>query len=129
MFGTLGFAPGNKSAANDNAPFREGDFLTDLHYAVPASPFHGLTDEHRANVAFAEIFLVHVVGCLKARSASLAHYYNVPVHMCPLAPPVPPSASDAVASAPNPPAPILTAGIGLGAVAVSGKIYAFGCFL
>ena len=64
VIGALGFAAGNELAANDDAALGEGDLLADLHHPVPARAFHGGADELGADVALAEVFLVHAVICL-----------------------------------------------------------------
>ena len=42
----------------------EIDLLADLHHPVPAGAFDGGADELGADIALAEIFLVHAVTCL-----------------------------------------------------------------
>jgi hypothetical protein len=37
----------------------DGDFLADLHYYVPTRAFYGRADELGADVALAEVFLIH----------------------------------------------------------------------
>ena len=49
--GTSGF---RKSGGN-----HDGDFLADLHHSVPTRAFYGQADELGADVALAEVFLVH----------------------------------------------------------------------
>jgi len=61
VIGALGFPTGNELSPDDNASLGERDLFADLHHAVPTSPLHGGTDELRADVAFAEVFLVHAV--------------------------------------------------------------------
>jgi len=46
-------------SADDDAPLGKSDFLADLHHPVAARALDGGTDELRADVAFAEIFLVY----------------------------------------------------------------------
>ena len=64
VIGALGFAAGNELSANDDAALGEIDLLADLHHPVPARAFHGGAYELGADIAFAEVFLVHAVICL-----------------------------------------------------------------
>ena len=59
VIGALGFATGDELSANDDAALGEGDLLADLHHPVPARAFHGGADELGADVALAEVLLVH----------------------------------------------------------------------
>jgi hypothetical protein len=43
------------------APLGECDLLADLHHPVPARAFHCGAYELGADIAFAEVFLVHAV--------------------------------------------------------------------
>ena len=64
VVGALGLAARYQFAADDDAPLGESDLLADLHHPVPARAFDGGTDELGADVALAEVFLVHAVICL-----------------------------------------------------------------
>ena len=64
VIGALGFAARNKLAPDDDASLGEIDLLADLHHPVPARAFDGGAYELGADVALAEIFLVHAVICL-----------------------------------------------------------------
>ena len=66
VVGTLGFASGDQLAANDDAALGEADLLADLHHFIPARLLNGRGDELGADVAFAEVFLVHA-GIRSAR--------------------------------------------------------------
>jgi hypothetical protein len=68
VIGALGFATGNELPPDDDTSLGEGDLLTDLHHPVPACAFYSRADELGADIAFAEVFLVHAVFVLKALS-------------------------------------------------------------
>src|ERR1700733_3162960 len=60
----FGLAPRYELAADDDPSFGEIDLLADLHHSIPAGPLHSGTDELGADVAFAEVLLVHPATCL-----------------------------------------------------------------
>jgi hypothetical protein len=55
----LGLSASDHLAADDNAALREADFLAKLRDLVPASLTEGRRDELGADVALAELLLVH----------------------------------------------------------------------
>ena len=64
VVGALGFAAGNELAPDNDAAFGEVDLFANLHHPVPARAFDGGAYELGADIALAEIFLVHAVICL-----------------------------------------------------------------
>lgn len=55
----LGLAAGNELSPDDDAAFGEVDLFADLHHPVPARALYGWADELGADIALAEVFLVH----------------------------------------------------------------------
>jgi len=72
VIGALGFAARNKLAPDNDASLGEINLLADLHHPVPARAFHCGADELGADVALAEVFLIHAVICLFHAQASSA---------------------------------------------------------
>ena len=64
VIGALGFAARDELSPDNDASLGEIDLLADLHHPVPARAFHCGADELGADVALAEVFLVHAVICL-----------------------------------------------------------------
>ena len=66
VIGAFGFATGDELSPDDDASLGEGDLLADLHHPVPARALHCGAYELGADIALAEVFLVHKVrrGCL-----------------------------------------------------------------
>ena len=60
VIGALPLAPADQLAAHDNASFGEADLLANLRHRIPASISNGWCDELCTDVAFAEVFLVHI---------------------------------------------------------------------
>jgi len=71
VVGALGLAAGDQPAADDDPAFRERDLLANLRQDVPTRLLDGRRDEFRANVAFGEIFLVHIWYSQVAQANSL----------------------------------------------------------
>ena len=61
VVGALGFATRHKLPPDDDAPLGKVDLFANLHHPVPARAFHGGADELGADIALAEVFLVHTV--------------------------------------------------------------------
>ena len=59
VVGPLAPAPADELAAHDDTALGEADFLADLRHLVPPGLSQGRCDELRADVAFAEAFLLH----------------------------------------------------------------------
>jgi hypothetical protein len=72
VIGALGFAARNELAPDNDASLGEIDLLADLHHPVPARAFDGGADELGADIALAEVFLVHAVIYLFHAQASSA---------------------------------------------------------
>ena len=62
VVGALGLAARDQLAANNDPAFGKADLLANLRLNVPARLHDGRGDELRADVAFAEVFLVHGQG-------------------------------------------------------------------
>ena len=60
VIGAFGLAAGNELSPDDDASLGESDLLTDLHHPVPPRSFHRGANELGADIALAEVFLVHV---------------------------------------------------------------------
>jgi hypothetical protein len=88
-----GSATGNELPPDDDTSLGEGDLLTDLHHTVPACTFYRRADELGADIAFAEVFLVHVVIVLNALSEEFSS--NKASFIYALTSPEPESAVDA----------------------------------
>ncbi len=69
VVGALGLASDDELSANDDAAFREADLLANLRHHVPARLFDGRCDELRADIAFAEVLLVHDAGRTRRRAS------------------------------------------------------------
>jgi hypothetical protein len=61
VIGPLGLATGNELSPNDDAALGEGDLLADLHHPVPPRALHCGAYELGADIALAQVFLVHKV--------------------------------------------------------------------
>ena len=61
VIGALGLATSDELSANNNAPLGEGDLFADLHHPIPACPLYRRAYKLGADIALAEIFLVHKV--------------------------------------------------------------------
>lgn len=72
IVGALGRAAGHDPAPHDDAALREADLLTNLRELVPPGLLESGSDELGADVALAEVLLVHrgarVEGYSRARS-------------------------------------------------------------
>src|SRR5580704_212264 len=96
VIGALGFATSNELPPDDDTSLGEGDLLTDLHHPIPSSTFYCRADEFGADIAFAEVFLVHVVIVLNALSEEFSSNNASFIHA--LTSPEPASAVDAADS-------------------------------
>src|ERR1019366_10159432 len=61
VIGALGSATGNELSPDDDTSLGESDLLANLHHPVPARAFHCGAYELGADIALAEVFLVHAV--------------------------------------------------------------------
>jgi hypothetical protein len=59
VVGAFRLAARDQLATNDDSPFREADFLTNLRVNVPSRRHDGRGDVLRADVALAQVLLVH----------------------------------------------------------------------
>ena len=59
VIGALGFAAGDELATDDDASLGKGDLLADLHHPVPARAFDRGAYELGADIALAEVLLIH----------------------------------------------------------------------
>ena len=64
VVGALGFAARDELPPNNDATLGEINLLADLHHPIPARAFHCGANELGADVAFAQVFLIHAVICL-----------------------------------------------------------------
>jgi hypothetical protein len=68
VVGPLGLYSGDQLAPDDDPSSGKGDLLANLGQEIPSGLGQGWSDELRADIAFAEVFLVHhrlpcLAGC------------------------------------------------------------------
>jgi hypothetical protein len=72
VIGVLGFAAGDELSSDDDASLGKVDLLAYLHHPFPTRSFHCEADELGADIALAEVFLVHKVQSLSVKESCYA---------------------------------------------------------